>query len=88
MQYKPVKARKQGTSLTLTIPVQFKVSENALFEPKLKDDGTIMYSPIVSSEDIEHDRKMIEASFDSDKLFTPEEMKERFGKYGWGKHED
>ena len=88
MQYKPVKARKQGTSLTLTIPAQFKVSENALFEPKLKDDGTIMYSPIASSEDIEHDRKMIEASFDSDKLFTPEEMKERFGKYGWGKHED
>ncbi|MDD1405824.1 toxin-antitoxin system, antitoxin component, AbrB family protein [Limosilactobacillus reuteri] len=31
---------------------------------------------------------MIEASFDSNKLFTPKEMKEQFGKFGWEKHED
>ena len=35
-------------------------------------------------QDIKHDRQMIESSFDSNKLFTPKEMKERFGKYGWG----
>lgn len=39
-------------------------------------------------QDIKHDRQMIESSSDSNKLFTPKEMKERFGKYGWGKHED
>lgn len=39
-------------------------------------------------QDIKHDRQMIEASFDSNKLLTPKEMKERFGKFGWGKHED
>lgn len=88
MRYKTVKARKQGTSVTLTIPAQFKVSENALFEPKLLDDGTIQYSPIASSADIEHDRRMIEQSFEYDKLLTEEDMKKRFGKYGWGKDED
>ncbi|EDX43318.1 hypothetical protein [Limosilactobacillus reuteri] len=39
-------------------------------------------------QDIKHDRQMIEASFDSNKLFTPKEMKERFEKFGWGKHAD
>ncbi|WP_169477616.1 hypothetical protein [Limosilactobacillus reuteri] len=39
-------------------------------------------------QDIKHDRQMIESSFDSNKLFPPKEMKERFGKYGRGKHED
>ena len=46
MRYKTVKARRQGTSLTLTVPAQFKVCENALFEPQLLDDGTIQYRPI------------------------------------------
>ena len=39
-------------------------------------------------QDIKHDRQMIEASFDSNKLFTSKEMKEQFGKFAWGKHED
>ena len=33
-------------------------------------------------QDIKHDRQMIESSFDSNKLFTPKEMKERFGRFG------
>lgn len=85
MEYKPIKSRKQGTSLTLTIPAQFKVSENTLFEPKLLSDGTIQYSPIVKPEDAEHDRKIIEKAFASDKLYSEQDMKKRFGKYGWGK---
>ena len=88
MKYKTVKARKQGTSMTLTIPAQFKVCENALFEPKLLDNGTIQYSPIVSDADIEHDRKMIEQSFKYDQLLTEEDMEKRFGKYVWGQDED
>ncbi|PEH04666.1 toxin-antitoxin system, antitoxin component, AbrB family protein [Lactobacillus sp. UMNPBX5] len=31
---------------------------------------------------------MIEQSFESDKLLTEEDMKQRFGKYGWGQDED
>lgn len=88
MKYKTVKARKQGTSMTLTIPAEFKVSENALFQPQLLDDGTVMYSPVVSGDDIEHDRQLIERSFKNDKLLTSADMKKRFGKYGWGTDED
>lgn len=46
------------------------------------------YSSPKVQQDIKHDRQMIESSFNSNKLFTPKEMKERFGKFGWGKHED
>ena len=88
MNYKAVKARKQGTSMTLTVPAQFNVCENALFEQKLLDDETIQYRPIVNSADIEHDRRMIEESFEDDRLLTEEDMKKRFGKYGWGQDED
>lgn len=88
MEYKPIKSRKQGTSMTLTIPAQFKVSENALFEPKLLPDGTIQYSPLVKPEDAEHDRKIIERDFASDTIYTEEDMKKLFGKYGWGRHEN
>lgn len=74
--------------MTLTIPSQFKVCENTLFEPQLLENGAILYSPVIQSDDIEHDRKLIEEAFDEDQLLTPTDMKERFGKYGWGKHED
>lgn len=88
MQYKPIKSRKQGTSMTLTIPAQFKVSENTLFEPKLLANGAILYSPIARPSDIEHDRKLIEEAFAEDKLLTSADMKKKFGKYGWHNHED
>ena len=39
-------------------------------------------------QDIKHDCQMIESLFDRNKLLTPKEMKERFRKFGWGKHED
>lgn len=76
MKHKTVKARKQGTSMILTIPAQFKACENALFEPRLLDDSTIQYSPIMSDADIEHDRKMIEQSFKADQLLTEEDVLE------------
>lgn len=88
MKYKPIKARRQGTSMTLTIPAPFKVSENTLYEPKLLSNGAILYSPIVSKEDIDHDRQMIEEAFANDHLLSPDDMKQRFAKYGWGKDED
>lgn len=42
----------------------------------------------MSDADIKHDRKMIEQSFKSDQLLTEEDMKKRFGKYGWVQDED
>nr|WP_220477019.1 toxin-antitoxin system [Limosilactobacillus rudii] len=72
----------------MTVPAEFKVCENALFEPQLLDNGAVLYSPVTSAADIEHDRKLIERSFADDVLLTPADMKKRFGKYGWGKDED
>jgi hypothetical protein len=83
MQYKPVKSRKQGTSMTLTAPAQFNACENTLFEPKLLENGAILHSPIDRPSDIEHDRKLIEESFAEDTLLTSADMEKRFGKYGW-----
>ena len=39
----------------------------------------------IRKADLEHDRKMIEKSFQVDHLLTESDMKKRFGKYGWGK---
>lgn len=39
------------------------------------DDGSVLYSPVVSPADIEYDRKLIEQSFDDDVLLTPADMK-------------
>lgn len=86
MKNKAVKSRKQGTSLTLTIPAEFKVAENKLFDPQLLDNGTIQYVPINNQSEIAHDRKLIERDFENDHLLTESNMEKRFGKYGWGKH--
>lgn len=43
---------------------------------------------IISSADVEHDRHLVEQSFEYDILLTEENMKKRFGKYGWGQDED
>lgn len=82
MKNHPIKSRKQGTSLMLTVPAQFRVAENTLFEPRLLDDGTIQYKPLPSPLQIAHDRAMIEQSFDDD-LLDEKQMKEKFKKYGW-----
>lgn len=87
MKHRTVKAQRHGTSMTLIVPAELKVRENALFDPQLLGDGSVLYSPVVSPADIEYDRKLIEQSFDDDVLLTPADMKKRFGKYGWGKNE-
>ncbi|WP_334351575.1 AbrB/MazE/SpoVT family DNA-binding domain-containing protein [Companilactobacillus sp. HBUAS56257] len=40
-----VKARKQGNSITLTVPASFGVVPDAIYKPVLKSDGTIVYKP-------------------------------------------
>lgn len=82
MKSQPIKSRKQGTSLMLTIPAQFCVAENTFFEPQLLNDGTIQYKPLPSPAQIAHDRALIEQSFDDD-LLDEKQMKAKFKKYGW-----
>lgn len=50
--------------------------------------GTNQDRLIISSADVEHDRHLVEQSFEYDLLLTEENMKKRFGKYGWGQDED
>ena len=41
-----VKSRRQGTSMIITIPAEFGVSENVKYEPKMLTDGTIQFIPV------------------------------------------
>ncbi|WP_295730553.1 hypothetical protein [uncultured Limosilactobacillus sp.] len=52
---------------------------------KAQQQGTSMALtvPVISDANIKHDYKMIEESFDHDALLTEEDMKKRFGRYGW-----
>lgn len=86
MKSKPVKSRRQGTSLTFTIPAEFKVAEDSYFQPKLLKNGIIEYVPLAKQSKAEHDRQLVEKAFAYDHLLTEKDMEKRFGKYGWGKH--
>ncbi|MCI2018822.1 MAG: AbrB family transcriptional regulator [Lentilactobacillus buchneri] len=41
-----VKTRKQGNSLMITIPADFKIGENVEFTPVLDDNGIISFVPV------------------------------------------
>ncbi|MFT8412106.1 MAG: AbrB family transcriptional regulator [Schleiferilactobacillus perolens] len=40
-----VKSRKQGTSIVVTIPAEFGVKPDTIFDPKKLPDGTIQFVP-------------------------------------------
>ncbi|WEV43823.1 AbrB family transcriptional regulator [Lactobacillus sp. ESL0684] len=40
-----VKTRKQGNSLMITIPAEFKVEANAEYQPVMEDNGVISFIP-------------------------------------------
>ena len=46
--------------------------------------GTNQDRLIIRSADVEHDWRLVEQSFEYDLLLNEEDMKKRFGKYGWG----
>lgn len=46
--------------------------------------GTNQDRLIIRSADVEHDWHLVEQSFEYDLLLNEEDMKKRFGKYGWG----
>lgn len=39
----------------------------------------------LTKEEIKHDANLIEKGFKTGKYYTEKEMKEKFGKFGWGK---
>mgnify|MGYP003362181593 FL=1 len=41
-----VKTRKQGNSLMIAIPVEFKVEENAEYEPMIDENGVLSFTPV------------------------------------------
>lgn len=41
-----VKTRKQGNSITLTVPAKFKVGENIEYNPVMDDNGVISFVPV------------------------------------------
>lgn len=40
-----VKARKQGNSLMITVPADFKVKENAEYQPVMDSNGILSFIP-------------------------------------------
>lgn len=44
-----IKTRKQGNSLTITVPSEFKISEGTTVEPELREDG-IFYKFVNADE--------------------------------------
>ncbi|WP_125711573.1 type II toxin-antitoxin system PemI/MazE family antitoxin [Companilactobacillus kedongensis] len=41
-----IKTRKQGNSLIITVPAEFKIGENVEFNPMLDDNGVISFVPV------------------------------------------
>ncbi|GHP14784.1 AbrB family transcriptional regulator [Lentilactobacillus fungorum] len=80
-----IKVRKIGNSLGVILPKDSGISEGDELE-YTKEDETIKLSLVEAQK--AHDRALIEKSFEDvekGNLHTEEEMKQIFGKYGWGK---
>ncbi|CAD7482808.1 toxin-antitoxin system [Lacticaseibacillus casei] len=45
-----IKSRKQGTSVVLTIPAEFRVQPNMEFVPRQLPDGTIQFVPVTTDK--------------------------------------
>ncbi|MDR0899329.1 MAG: hypothetical protein LBM27_03145 [Lactobacillaceae bacterium] len=77
-----VKSRKQGTSIVVTIPAEFHIPENTIFEPKILEDGTLQFVPKLeefpdiwndSPEDLKRFNEMI-GNFDDGAAFGREDV--------------
>lgn len=55
-----VKTRKQGNSLMITVPADFKIKENMEYEPVLEDNGVLAFIPVhhnIFEENADYDFK-------------------------------
>lgn len=84
---KELKVRKIGNSLGSIFPKEWQVEDGAKLEYRIdKEKHQVIID--LEPENIKHDRKLIEKSFedfDNGNWMTDKEMKAKFGKYGWGK---
>lgn len=84
---KKLKVRKIGNSLGSIFPKSWEIHEGAELPYKVdKKNHQVIID--LRENDLEHDRQLIEDSFQDfkhKKWLDDQEMKQKFGKYGWGK---
>ncbi|GAB2024087.1 hypothetical protein [Lactovum odontotermitis] len=81
-----VKQRKVGTSYVLTVPKEF-ADGGREYEAHVEDSGVIYYVPVQSNEEVF--RNKIEEDFKAiaeENFVTEQQLKKKFGRYGWGKN--
>lgn len=80
-----LKIRKIGNSLGAIFPKDWELKEGDILTYEKKGNGYLLDSTETARE---HDRQLIEESFaeyEAAKMVSEDQLKERFGKYGWGK---
>jgi len=78
-----IKVRKIGNSLGVILPKSSNVTEGALLGYEKQGSHIILDT---TQADKEHDKALIEtafADFEKGLTLSKEDMKKRFGKYGW-----
>lgn len=84
---KKLKIRKIGNSLGAIFPKEWEIHEGQEVEYKI-DSRAHQIILDFAEEDKKHDRQLIEdsfADFEKQNWLSETEMKDRFGKFGWGK---
>lgn len=82
-----LKVRKIGNSLGSIFPKSWEVHDGAQLSYKVDKEKHQVIIDLRES-DLEHDRQLIEDSFqdfEHNEWINEHQMKEKFGKYGWGK---
>ncbi|AOF48620.1 AbrB family transcriptional regulator [Tetragenococcus halophilus] len=79
-----IKVRKIGNSVGAIFPKEWGLEEGDILNYQKKDNHYIIDTQQLAQK---HDRQMIEesfADFETGRVLSEEEMKQEFGKYGWG----
>lgn len=79
-----LKVRKIGNSVGVILPKEWGLREGDVLDYSKKKNYYIIDTQQLTQE---HDRQMIEDSFtdfETGRTVSEEEMKQEFGKYGWG----
>lgn len=79
-----IKVRKIGNSIGIILPKETGLHAGDLLGYRQEGGKLILDTESAGKE---HDRNLIEESFDDfyeKNIYSEEEMKKKFGKYGWG----
>ncbi|GEK29373.1 AbrB/MazE/SpoVT family DNA-binding domain-containing protein [Furfurilactobacillus siliginis] len=80
-----IKVRKIGNSIGVILPKTSGLTAGDVVEYSAKDDEILLS---MKESQRRHDRDLIEdgfKDFETNNVLTEDEMKQQFGKYGWGK---